>query len=129
MPSRPPRPCAKPGCGGLTTAGRYCERHRHIAATEDRDRKADLDRSRGTAAQRGYDATWRRLRLTVLAEEPLCRLCRAAGKLTPAAEVDHVVPIAERPDLRLDRENLRPLCKPCHSRVTATQQGFARRRG
>jgi 5-methylcytosine-specific restriction protein A len=50
----------------------------------------------------------------VLAEEPLCRFCRERGVLTEATEVDHIRSIEERPDLRLVRKNLRPLCKPCH---------------
>ena len=43
----------------------------------------------------------------------------------PANEVDHIQPIAEG-GARLDPANLRPLCKPCHSRHTARTRGFAR---
>lgn len=79
-----------------------------------------LDRQRGSAAARGYDATWRRLRLVVLAEEPLCRFCQARGRVVPATEVDHIEPIALRPELRLVRANLRATCRPCHSALTAS---------
>ena len=86
------------------------------------ERRRRFDQERGSAAARGYDRTWQRLRLQVLAEEPLCRFCLAAGRLTEAREVDHVVPIARAPELRLDRSNLRPLCTPCHSGRTASEQ-------
>ena len=81
------------------------------------------DRERGSAAERGYDRTWRRLRLVVLAAEPLCRFCQAAGQVTAAAVVDHIEPVRQRPELRLVRSNLRALCKPCHDAHTARQTG------
>lgn len=80
-----------------------------------------IERERGSASSRGYDRTWQRLRLAVLAEEPLCRFCYAAGQVTPAREVDHIETIRDRPDLRLVRSNLRPLCTPCHSARTARE--------
>lgn len=89
-------------------------------------RKREVDRRRGTAAQRGYDAAWRKVRLAVLRDEPLCRMCKEAGRITPAVDVDHIIAIADRPDLRLDPSNLRPLCKSCHSSRTARDQGFNR---
>jgi 5-methylcytosine-specific restriction protein A len=71
-----------------------------------------------TAAQRGYDSDWRRLRAEVLQAEPLCRLCRSA----PATEVDHIAPFHGLHDpLRLARGNVRPVCVLCHRRRTARQ--------
>ena len=87
-------------------------------------RKADVDRWRGSAASRGYDRRWRKIRATVLADEPLCRMCSAAGRVTAATEVDHIDGNA----WNRDRSNLRPLCKPCHSARTARDQGFAKER-
>jgi 5-methylcytosine-specific restriction protein A len=37
----------------------------------------------------------------------------------PASDVDHIKPITERPDLRLDPSNFRSLCGPCHGKRTA----------
>lgn len=85
-------------------------------------------RERGTRQQRGYDAAWQRVRLAHLAAEPLCRFCKRMGRITAATEVDHIVSIREAPHLRLEDSNLRSLCKPCHSRRTARDQGFARGR-
>jgi 5-methylcytosine-specific restriction protein A len=78
-----------------------------------------LDRRRGSASSRGYDTAWQRLRVQVLMDEPLCRFCTGQGRVTPARDVDHILPITQRPDLRLVRSNLRPLCQPCHSAHTA----------
>jgi len=80
------------------------------------------DALRGTRQQRGYDANWQRVRLAVLADEPLCRFCSPA--VVPATEVDHI----DGNSRNNARANLRPLCKPCHSRRTAHDQGFARPR-
>ena len=78
-----------------------------------------LDRRRGSAHARGYDADWQRLRRVVLTEEPLCRFCAGRGLVAAATEVDHIVPIARSPELRLVRANLRPLCRSCHAAHTA----------
>lgn len=50
--------------------------------------------------------------------EPLCRLCLAVGRVTPAVCVDHIVPITQGGAL-LDPQNLQPLCADCHARKTA----------
>jgi 5-methylcytosine-specific restriction protein A len=53
-----------------------------------------------------------------LAREPLCRFCTAKGRVVPATVVDHIETINEAPHLRLDLDNLRSLCKPCHDERT-----------
>lgn len=76
------------------------------------------DAWRGSSTSRGYDAAWRRVRVAYLAENPLCADC-FPHRLTPATEVHHVAKVADRPDLRLDFDNLKALCKACHSARTA----------
>ena len=71
---------------------------------------------RPSAALRGYDRRWRRLRRMVLAREPLCRVCGEKGMLTPATQVDHIVPLADGGDNAF--ENLQSLCATCHSQKT-----------
>ncbi|SMF83275.1 5-methylcytosine-specific restriction enzyme A [Azospirillum oryzae] len=101
----------------------------------EQDRKRRLDKTRGSARQRGYDRDWEKLRDVVVIERGCrCEACgiivvlrkREATVTTPVAEVDHIESITDRPDLRLERSNLRVLCKPCHSGRTARDQGFAR---
>lgn len=71
---------------------------------------------RGSAASRGYDATWRRLRAAHLAQHPLCRFCEQAGRVTLATVVDHIDPFKGRDDpRRLDPKNLASLCATHHN--------------
>lgn len=89
------------------------------------DSSKQYDKTRLSASKRGYNRTWRRLRKQYLSLNPFCLFCKP--KLVPATEVDHIIPISERPDLRLATHNLRGLCKPCHSRRTARDQSFGRK--
>ena len=71
---------------------------------------------RGSAHSRGYGVAWRRLREAVLDAEPLCRWCSQRGRVTPAQEVDHILPL--RDGGTNDRDNLQPLCCACHDDKT-----------
>jgi 5-methylcytosine-specific restriction protein A len=74
---------------------------------------------RPSASARGYDHRWEKLRNRHIQAEPLCRLCTAAGKTVPAEIVDHITPIVIDASRRLDRTNLRSLCRSHHAQVTA----------
>jgi 5-methylcytosine-specific restriction protein A len=79
----------------------------------------------------GYGARWQRASKQFLRENPLCREC---GNRTPpiikgSQQVDHIIP--HRGDMTLfwDRKNWQALCRSCHSRKTATEDGgFGRAR-
>jgi 5-methylcytosine-specific restriction endonuclease McrA len=90
---------------------------------------AQVAKRRGTTNERGYDADWERLRDLHKFNEPLCRHCLAKGLVVPMDEVDHIIDIAVRPDLRLDDANLQSLCKSCHSRKTRLNQNALARVG
>lgn len=112
MPASPPSICSQPGCNALTTNGR-CDACKPRASV---DHRADA-RRRGTAAQRGYDAKWRRLSENYRKAHPLCEMCCAEdGLITPATLVDHIVPVDVRPDLRLVEANLQSGCAECNAR-------------
>lgn len=115
MPTKPKRPCNKIGCRALTT-NTYCDDHK-------KQRRKQYDQQRGSAAQRGYDARWRKFRRYYLNRHPLCVRCQGKGGLTPATIVDHIVP--HRGDYRLmwDTDNWQSLCKQCHDIKTATEDG------
>ncbi|WP_398577353.1 HNH endonuclease [Staphylococcus sp. IVB6181] len=66
-------------------------------------------------------AKWRKTREQVLKRDHYeCVHCKAEGKLTinqhQSLEVDHIIPLEERPDLAYDLSNLQSLCNSCHSR-------------
>ena len=98
---RPLRPCSAPGCPTLTGSAR-CQIHQRARNGE-----------RGTTKERGYGDVWPRVRTIVLAEEPFCRVCLTVDQVTPATEVDHILPLSQG-GARLDRTNLQPLCGNCH---------------
>ncbi len=78
-----------------------------------KERQAETGR---TLALNG--SAWRRLRASVLCEQPLCPECEADGYLVPAVEVDHV----DGNPANNERENLRGLCKMHHGQKTRREQ-------
>jgi 5-methylcytosine-specific restriction endonuclease McrA len=58
---------------------------------------------------------WRTLRVYILYRDKTCKKCSLEESPVMAEEIDHIIPIRERPDLRLDPSNLQALCKRCHS--------------
>jgi 5-methylcytosine-specific restriction enzyme A len=92
-------------------------------AERERERKRVIDARRANSTRRGYDGAWRALRAEFLAANPECA---EAGCRVPATDVDHILAVRDRPDLRLVWSNLRSFCHVHHSRHTARTQGFAR---
>ena len=105
--------CAEAGCSEITE-GERCPSHTHSGGFRS-------TRTRGmTTTERGYGWRWQKRREAILNREPLCRPCKQAGRVTPATEVDHIVPKAQGGTDHPD--NLEPICHDCHeakSRVEA----------
>lgn len=114
MPRKPAHPCHKAGCTNLTLS-RYCEAHTKTAPVVPAWRTTT-----GSSASRGYGTNWRKLRLMMLARDPICTVCCKAASTT----VDHILAKAAGGDD--SPENLRGLCNRCHSRKTA-KDGHARK--
>lgn len=115
---KPGRACTRPGCPGVVRDGECSScgpLRRQRAATE-----RHYDEERGSSSQRGYGRRWRRLRIQVLAAEPLCRECAERGLVVVATDVDHIVP--KRNSGTDELSNLEPLCHSCHSRKTGSGQ-------
>lgn len=96
--------CTYPGCNALVDSGR-CEKHPYKPHLEDR---------RVSAARRGYDHRWVKLREFYLVRHPVCEL-KHHCKGDPAVLVDHKIPISLAPTRRLDQANLQSLCMSCHN--------------
>jgi 5-methylcytosine-specific restriction endonuclease McrA len=62
---------------------------------------------------------WRRLRLRVLAEEPICQV---PGCGWPSTSVDHIVPLS-RGGAPLDRDNLQGMCQRHNAATGASMNG------
>jgi len=115
MAKRPKRTCAVPGCPNPSEHG-PCPEHA-------RRRTRATDHHRGSPSKRGYDRAWERLRDAKLAADPVCEIQTHCRFPTAATEVDHKIPIRQRPDLRLDWDNLQSACRACHSAKTARENG------
>lgn len=105
---------------GIRDAGEI--RRRRQAERARADNPAQLEAKRIRSTKR-----WQDLRLLKLKRDPLCQNHLRRERLVPATEVDHVIPLVDRPDLAYELENLSSVCRPCHNKKTA-REAIARRR-
>jgi 5-methylcytosine-specific restriction protein A len=78
--------------------------------------------SRTSRHDRGYGHQWNKLRQQVLKRDKhLCQPCLRASALSPATQVDHIIPKAKGGTD--DLENLEGICSPCHKRKTTLENG------
>jgi 5-methylcytosine-specific restriction protein A len=123
MPARIKTRCNQPGCP-RAVRGRFCDEHA-------RSVPSPAERRRPTAPERGYDSRWRKLRTWYIKRHPLCEDCWDEEGVVNARdiEVDHIIPIKVRPDLRLEATNLRSRCRSHHQRKTnADKRRYGTRR-
>lgn len=70
-----------------------------------------------------HTSRWLKLRRDKITQCPLCERCKEEGRITPATEVHHIVPVEsgvslrEKERLMFDPHNLRALCHDCHART------------
>lgn len=98
----------------------YCEAHKHLASGWNAP-------GRGTPAQRGYDAAWKKRRRVILHRDTYrcrCDECKRLGRVLPATEVDHRVPKFEGG--KDDDHNLYAINTDCHKRKTGEESKRAR---
>lgn len=68
-------------------------------------------------------ARWKSLRAVKLQVNPICEYCEANGLSTPATEVHHETEVESVPTeramtlLMYDYDNLKSVCRPCHSEI------------
>lgn len=93
----------------LCRCGHFYERGSHCSSCGPVIKKHSK-----TTAERGYDHAWRKLSERIRTEEVFCADCLLVGKVSPAEECHHIIKVKDAPGLRLDRENVMPLCRQCH---------------
>lgn len=81
-----------------------------------------IDVSTKQARAKFYASTeWKAIRQACLERDHYeCQWCREQGRLTTqydsVLEIDHIKELEKYPDLALDIDNLRTLCKDCHNK-------------
>lgn len=121
MPTKPPKPCSFRGCPELTY-GRYCEKHQ---------KEVDSDYNKNSRPYKHlYNSSrWRKLRLQFLSAHPLCETCKKHSVIKASEVVDHSRPHKGNERLFWDDSNWQALCKSCHDRKTAKEDGRWGRKG
>lgn len=108
---RAPKACGVRGCRTIVPNGRRCPEH------SDGWR----DGPRTASSQATIGPQWRRLRAEILARDAHVCQIRYPGVCTGRATVvDKIIPAARRPELALDRSNLRAACAPCNDHKART---------
>lgn len=101
MPKSAPKPCSYPGCGVLVHDGSSrCAKHPKAVWAKP------------TPTKRITGRRLQALRAALFARAPLCAECERQGRVTPATERDHIVPLAEGG--ADDDSNVQGLCHECH---------------
>lgn len=82
------------------------------------------DRSREAQAWRRLYKTagWRAIRAAQLAAEPLCRTCKAQGRITPATVCNHVDKRAKATVAGFFAGPFSSECQPCHDGVIQSDE-------
>lgn len=107
--------CRYPGCHKTVEFGeKYCAEHK---------KKKAVAIERKTANDRGYTYKWQKASKAFLKHHPLCVACEAKGIIKAAEVVDHIKPHKGNKILFWDKKNWQALCKQCHDRKTATEDG------
>jgi len=114
MPRAPLKACAEVGCSAKVARG-YCEDHQRKTVPRNQVRKNPW--------RFMYNRRWEKARRLYLIEHPTCVECAKHNRITPATEVDHIVPHKGDPVIFWNTDNWQALCKPCHSRKTASDDG------
>lgn len=100
----------------------YDRRRREPVQRSSDVHEADIDPQTKTlslARQIRHAKRWQKCREMVLRRNPLCvdpyGWHASDRRVVVAVQVDHIVPLATRPDLAYDLENLQGLCTMCHA--------------
>ena len=103
--------CAYPGCGARISESQRgrCDKH-----------PRSFTRVRKLHSKQYGGASWKRAREEIIQAYPLCLICFLEGVITPAQEVDHIIPLADHSDLEhlTHPSGLAPLCKSHHASKT-----------
>lgn len=115
--------CLAPGCPRYRLEGSsYCEKHQDLQAEKEKRKQeflSNLYTHTPSRADTFYTSTkWKKLSRRILQERPICEIC---GE-NYADQVHHIIPVADNPELAYDENNLQPICRACHARLTRKER-------
>jgi 5-methylcytosine-specific restriction enzyme A len=117
---KPFKLCNKINCNNLTRE-KYCQTHE----SEQKETIKAYNAARSKDEKKFYNSkAWKVIRLAALARDGYkCVQCyKEKGITIPAEEVDHILELRDRFDLRADLDNLNSLCKFHHRKKTAAEK-------
>ena len=101
MPRAAPRPCSYKGCRTLVHDGSgRCAAH-------PREAWSKVEPTRRITGRR-----LQAMRAALFSRDPLCAECRRQGRVTPATQRYHIIPLCDGG--ADDETNEQGLCEPCH---------------
>ncbi|WP_428909479.1 HNH endonuclease [Niallia sp. Krafla_26] len=120
MNKKPLKPCSKIGCQNLTTS-RYCDQHQ--TEFRNQNRFYDLNLRNKKSDSFYHSAAWKKARdLVKIRDNGLCQECIRNKRIAVGTEVDHIIPIKQDWNKRLELGNLQLLCKACHNKKTGVER-------
>jgi 5-methylcytosine-specific restriction protein A len=124
VPNRAMRFCSWPGCNLLTNS-RYCPEHQVQADQRQQEADRQYNKERGSAAERGYDVRWQKVRCMKLRGAPLCEMCEREGRVVPAVLVHHIRALSDG-GAKYDPGNLMSVCQMHHEQIHGHDRWKAR---
>lgn len=71
--------------------------------------------TRAPEIKKKYGGRWKKIRDRYVKQHPFCERCFKEGRLTPVAEVHHILPVS-RGGTHAE-SNLMSLCQSCHNKI------------
>src|SRR5690625_3448050 len=118
--SKPHRRCQEFGCSNLTK-NLYCKEHEHTAREKQLKRHRKYNYTRDVIPIKISNSKVSRTlsHYTLASNNYLCVKCSTDDTPVLADVADHIIPITVDWSLRLDSNNIQPLCHDCHNKKTA----------
>lgn len=130
MPTKANKYCSR--CSAIATSGGYCEEHKREQVYVPNLWQGEHKQKPISVAIQWRDnkwlplygtSRWKGIRKAQLRREPLCAVCMAQQRLTPATVCDHITPHQGDLELFHDPNNWQSLCTSCHCSKTAREDG------
>lgn len=86
-------------------------------------KRAAVERQRRFECSNAYDYRWSNFSKIYRKTNPFCVECLKYGIYNQSnTQVDHIIPLEQRPDLKYDYDNMQTLCRSHHSVKTAKEK-------